>query len=358
MAGLTLDEERDGEPPTLKAVQQFDPHRETEATLRLVHEVTVAAEAEDLPDDPPTPLEQRLLRWRAPLPSHVEVTRSYIREGDSVLAVGYTQRWPVDDPDNSYVWLTVHPEHRRQGLGRAMFGEFLADLEGSGSKKVIVDCVEGRPWAGALERWGLTRSLTEKRSRLRLDNVDWALMERWMERAAERAVAYEVLHLESPIPEQHIEQWCRVNGVMNTAPLEDLELEDQVMTPKKWRELERMYAERGDRVLASVAVHRPSGEFAGFTDVFVQEYQPDLARQHDTAVDPVHRERGLGRLIKAAMIKRIAVEHPEVTRIDTDNAGSNTAMLGINIEMGFKTILTINAWQGAIATARARLSGV
>jgi mycothiol synthase len=338
------------------ALLPFDPHRAPESILHGVHEVAVAAEAEDHPEDPPMPFEQRLLRWRASSPSHVEVRRIYAEEGGTVIACAYSQRWPVEDPENSFAWMAVHPRHRRQGLGRLMLDQVLADLEAAGSKKTIVDCVAGRPWEDALARWGLTHALTEKKSRLYLADVDWGLMDSWIDRAQERASDYDILHSEAPIPDRHMEQWCRVNNVMNTAPLEDLELEDRVMTPQKWRELEQMHADRGDRLLATAAVHRASGEFAGFTDVFVQRHQTDLAQQHDTAVDPAHREKGLGRLIKALMIKRIAADHPEVTRIDTGNVGSNAAMLGINIEMGFKPILTINAWQGEIATVRASLA--
>ena len=48
--------------------------------------------------------------------------------------------------------------------------------------------------------------------------------------------------------------------------------------------------------------------------------------------------------------------YPTVTRIDTENAGSNAPMLGINVEMGFKPILIQNVWQGALATIRQMLS--
>lgn len=320
--------------------------------------MTTTAETEDLPDDPPMPFEQRLIQWQAPVPSHVEARRGYLEEDGSVVAVGYSKRWPEEDPENAFVWMTVAPPHRRRGMGTMLFDRLLADIEEAGSKKVIVDCTVDRPWEGTLERWGMARSLNEKYSRLHLADVDWDLMDRWIQRAEERAADYQVISVDFPIPEELLDRWCRVKDVMNTAPLENLDLADRRMTPTRWREIEVMHRGRGDRLLAVVAMHRPSGDFVGFTDVSVPRHQPHQAYQQDTAVDPAHREKGLGRWIKATMMRRIADEHPQVTRIDTANAGSNDAMLGINIEMGFQPILLVHAWQGDIATIRSNLVGV
>lgn len=340
----------------MTVVTPLDAHQAPESVMLRLHEIMSLIEAEQIPDEPPMPLEQRLLRWRARLPAHVEQGRFYVEDDEDVVAVAYLQRWPDDDPRNSFVWIGVDPPHRRRGLARMVMGDLLARLEAAGSTMVIVDCVADRPWELSLSRLGLSHALTERVSRLFLADVDWELMDTWIERAGERAADYEILHLEGPIPDSHLAEWCRINNVMNTAPLEDLEFADRIVTPARWRDTEEGIAAKGDTHIAAVAVHIPTGEFAGFTDVFVQRHQTDLALQHDTAVDPEHRERGLGRLIKAAMVKRIAAEHPGVDRIHTGNAGSNAAMLGINIEMGFKTILTINAWQGDIATVRANLS--
>jgi GNAT superfamily N-acetyltransferase len=102
-------------------------------------------------------------------------------------------------------------------------------------------------------------------------------------------------------------------------------------------------------------VHKPSGEFAGYTQIKTQDLQPDLAWQWETGVDPAHRNKGLGRWLKAAMIERIISEYPAVERVDTFNAGSNEPMLNINIAMGFEPIHLSHAWQGDLATARERL---
>ena len=115
--------------------------------------------------------------------------------------------------------------------------------------------------------------------------------------------------------------------VMNSAPREDyVEDEDEIMTPEIWRDLESKYGVRGEReILTYVARHKPSGKFAGFTTVAFKRLQPDLVEQWDTGVDPAHRNKGIGRWVKAAMAFELRDRYPTVRRIDTENAGFKRA---------------------------------
>lgn len=333
-------------------IRGFEATTAPEDVLRGVYSVVSAIQKENFPDDEPMPIEQARLRWTT-VPTPHEVASRYYAEADGEI-VGYllTLRWPLDDPTNSFIVVEVRPDRRRRGFGRALFEHSMDELEPHGVEKLIVDVVAGRPWEPTLERWGMHNALTEKRNRLHFSDVDWDLMRTWIDRASERATEYEVLHLAAPVPDEYLDRWCRIKHVMNTAPEEDLELADFDMTPEKWRAEEREFEARGDNWLAAVAVHRPTGEFAGYTDVFVQKHHREQAFQHDTGVDTNHRNKGLGRWLKAEMITRIARDFPEVSRIDTWNAGSNAPMLGINDEMGFKLALLSHSWQGEIQAIR------
>ncbi len=83
---------------------------------------------------------------------------------------------------------------------------------------------------------------------------------------------------------------------------------------------------------------------------------PEVAYQGDTGVYPKHRERGLGRWLKAAMALRLLAERPGVDRIVTENAESNEAMLKINVDMGFRPRQNWGGWQIPRDRARASLS--
>jgi GNAT superfamily N-acetyltransferase len=328
----------------------LEPRTADDGLLRGAYQVIAAVDAEELPQGPPVPYEQRLLRFRATPPAHVSVKHRVAVEGDAVVGYSMTQVWPDEDPDNAYIRIMVPPDRRRQGIGTALMTDIVERLAAEDRGKVIVDCIDGWPIEGWLAKLGLKKSLTEKRSRLLISDLDPGLMDTWIARAAERAADYEVVFLDSPVPDEHLESWARAKTAINDEPSEDLEFERTPMTPAKWREHERYTAERGETLLLCGARHVPSGEFVGSTVMYVQEHLPELAEQGDTAVDSAHRNRGLGRLIKAAMAKRVLAEYPAVTMIDTHNAGSNAAMLGINIEMGFRPIQVIGAWQGETKT--------
>ena len=83
------------------------------------------------------------------------------------------------------------------------------------------------------------------------------------------------------------------------------------MTPEIWRDLEAKYGvEAGREILTYVARHKPTGELAGYTNVAYRRLQPDLVEQWDTGVDPEHRNKGLGRWVKAAMALKLRETYP------------------------------------------------
>jgi GNAT superfamily N-acetyltransferase len=176
-----------------------------------------------------------------------------------------------------------------------------------------------------------------------------------VERAPERAADYEVVFLPPPIPDEYLQAYCDLHDVMNTAPLEDYERDPEVVTPEVWRDLEDMDRKRHTEFLVYVARHKPTGKLVGLTEAIYQNLNPAQAWQVDTGVNSDHREKGLGRWLKAAMLQKIRSDYPIVERIDTDNAGSNEPMLNINIALGFKPILMNHIWQGDLATIRERL---
>ena len=229
-------------------------------------------------------------------------------------------------------------------------------LEEKGRDLVDTYVIEGDPAEQLCERAGLQKVYREMRSRLKVADVDMALMRTWIERAGERAADYELCELQAPFPDDAVDKYCGLQFQMNTAPMEDFEREeDEVLEPHIWREQEERIAASFHNLLTFVAVYRPTGEFVGSTTIQTDNLQPDQAWQWETIVHPDHRNKGLGRLLKASMIERITRDWPQVERIDTYNAGSNQPMLDINVAMGFRPIQTTNVYQGALATVRENL---
>ena len=336
-------------------VREIDPLHASDALLHDLHEFYVEVDREEVPDDPPMPESQRLAIWRS-TPEHQIVRRWCLIEDARIVGAALISMGVDENLDKAYYRLYIGPDHRKRGLSIHLARVLVQAADEAGRTSVVTDAIEGSPWEHWLERVGLKRVLVDKESRLRIDDVDWDLMDTWIQKASERASDYELLSIEAPVPEEHLERWCKLMELMNTAPLEDLEWEDFSMTPKKWRDIEAKDAERGMRLSAEIAVHQPTGDFVGLSELIAMDPQPDLAWQGDTVVHPGHRNLGLGRWLKASMLKRFVESHPLVERIDTGNAGSNEAMLNINIEMGYQPLFTNNAWQGDLADIKKGLA--
>ncbi|HEX6145239.1 MAG TPA: GNAT family N-acetyltransferase [Acidimicrobiia bacterium] len=335
-------------------IELVDTRVAPEQTLRALHELYLTRDAELLPDDPPVPWEQRLVDWRNLLDSE-EVPRWALWRGPEAVATAGVYMDREQNLENAFGWVYVHPDHRGSGHGREVASPMLDAAEKDGRIRFAFELNEGRPEEELLKRAGMKSAYREQLSRLSFPDVDWSLMELWVKKAEERAGDYELLYLPSPIEEEHLQALCDLHLVMNTAPREDYEEEDEITTPELWRDIEAKEERKSRDVLTYVARHE-SGEFAGYTTVVFHRLQPDLVWQWDTGVDPKHRNKGLGRWVKAAMALRLRSDYPSVRRIDTFNAGSNRPMLNINIEMGFKPVLVQNVWQGDLATLRERLS--
>lgn len=335
-------------------IRQIDAPSESQETLRAMAFFLDVMEREDRPDDPPTPWEARVAEWRHDWASYPAFRWLLEEDGDlvgySLAAYDVTQNL-----ENAFFRVQVLPTHRRRGHGRAIATPMLDHLTEVGRTRISTTIKQGHPAEAIAERAGLKSVYLEKRSRLVIADLDMGLMRNWIERAGERAGDYRLRYIEGPIPEDFIQDFCDLTFIMNSAPREDFEVDDEVMTPEDWRDREKGWETAGSHVLYYIAEHRETGDLAGYTSVLIQHLHPDLAMQMDTGVHPDHRNKGLGRWLKAAMIERVVDSYPDVQRIDTTNAGSNEPMLNINVAMGFKPVHLTNTWQGDLATARGRL---
>jgi hypothetical protein len=144
---------------------------------------------------------------------------------------------------------------------------------------------------------------------------------------------------------------------MNTAPRDDLDLEDEVFEAKHQREWEAVAEAAGDVWWQLFAVNDGTGQFVGYTHVAWNPNMPKTVYQYGTAVRPEHRGHALGKWLKGSMLKRIMEERPEVVDVRTGNADSNDAMLGINRGLGFRPFIAATWWQVRIDRVREYLEG-
>lgn len=337
-------------------IEQIDTRTVDEAKLNSLHDLYLEWDAEWVPDEPPTPFAKRLAEWRH-VKDLVDVPRWVVWDGDRAVATAGVYLHRTQDLENAWSWIYVSAEYRRRGLSRSLALKPVDYAVADGRKRIAVGVPEGSEYSVLPERAGMKKVYNERVSQMKVSDLDFEMLEGWIARASERAGDYELLFLAMPIPEEHRSRMIDVMDVMNTAPLEDMEEDPIQWDDGMLRDVEQAEARKQNYIYTCVARHKPTGEFVGYTALVFQELHPAKANQWDTGVHPEHRNRGLGRWLKAAMALKFLAEHPDVEVVETQNADSNDPMLNINVAMGFKPSLHLIIYQGPIEKVAANLSG-
>ncbi|MHA2276989.1 MAG: GNAT family N-acetyltransferase, partial [Candidatus Kariarchaeaceae archaeon] len=138
------------------------------------------------------------------------------------------------------------------------------------------------------------------------------------------------------IPEEITDKFLSFfTETVNQTPRQDLDLNDFVYTKEMLRK-EEEDAERIGRVKIRLLAIEENDDISGFTEIVYLPETKVRATQGLTSVKKEYRERGLGKMVKAAMLLKIKNEFPEVEYVMTDNATDNAPMLAINQKLGFK----------------------
>lgn len=328
-------------------IEEFDPQTAPEEEFRARWELTVALERELQPENPVTPFDKHR-QSLVDQPSFRRPRHWTAWDAERTRPVAVATLWlEYTDSNRHLTWadLSIAPDARRTGVGTDLLGHLVEVAALDGRTILGAGTIEGGPGDGFCEALGFEKKATERKSRLSVAGIDRPMLETWVARAVERAGDYELASFDDRCPDELLEPYVALYHVTNTAPRDDLDMEDEVMTPQMWREQEEKALANGDRCWILLARHRDSGELAGFTQLFFAPYSDDVAWQGWTAVHPDHRNKGLGRWLKAANCLRLLDERPRVEHVDTWNAFSNAPMLGINDEMGFRILRGFNEWQ-------------
>ena len=241
-----------------------------------------------------------------------------------------------DNLDLAWLEVLVHPEHRRLGHGTAALEAAYEVSRSMGRTLLGLDGWESEQTRAFAKAAGFDQKSQSINRRQHLADVPADGIAALLAAADEHAGDYELLRLAGRTPDDLMDDLARLTGAINDAPLDDLEIEDEVFTPDRIRAYEHAQVESGFRFRRVVARHRGTGELAGHTVVTVDTERPGIGDQHDTAVARAHRGHRLGVLLKADMFRWLAEEEPQLETIDTWNAESNDHMIGVNELLGYR----------------------
>lgn len=339
-------------------IDRVDPKELSEPEQVALARLFQRMSREILPEDPERPLEAILPRLRATSPNQWNA-RARARDPQGNVVGWAAVSRSLNEPDNAHVaWteLSVHPDHRRKGLGRALLAELVAASEGQHPELLFMGMANDRVPAGGsfLEEINAQAGLPMKTNQLVIGDVDRAKVAEW---AKLDPAGYRLERVDNVVPPALVAPYILASDAINDMPKGDLKMADWKLTEEQIRDRESWFEQVGVQWWLLLAVNDATGEGAGFTEITYDPKQPWVIWQQGTAVTRGHRGHRLGLWMKAVMLERIVRELPAAKYIRTGNANTNSQMLGINTELGFKLAWQSTLWQLPIAAARKAVGG-
>lgn len=320
------------------------------------YEIEAACVAADLPDFPPVNRRRFFGEMSHPWPG-TEVHRAlgYL---DGV-PVGYLKiKFPtLENTDNAEVDISVLPQYRRRGVGRALHEYAVRMVRGKGRKRIFGRTVAslaggpvrneaGRAFALAM---GATSALTDVRRRLDVRARDDAALDRLLADAWRRAAGYSLVRWQGATPPEYLDDVAYLDSrLLEDAPMGDLEWEPEKMDAARVRGVEAAFDAWGGRRYHAGIRHDATGRLVAWTTVECGSQAPWHAFQQITIVEPKHRGHRLGTIIKIENLRHVLAHEPDLRVIDTFNAAVNRHMISINEKMGFRPVDSWDNWQLAL----------
>src|ERR1700677_128175 len=330
----------------------LDPGQASQPDLTGYYHMTEAARAPDRPDAVQASYEATVERMKAG-GTGLSPARYWIaRKDDRIVAAGIVMLPDAGNAHHAVVEVRVHPDLRRQGIGTAVLRALLPEIRALGRARLTGQSVLA---GGAGEQWAVKLGFTRMHGFViqRLDVAD-ADQASWQ---VPVPPGYRLQQWTGPVPGESLECYARARNAIHDAPQGDVTFQlSPHWTPERVREEEADFWRQDIVLWTVVAIDEASTEVAGLTEILFYPGFEEAAFQEETSVTAGHRGRGLGRSMKAAMLRRLAAERPQVRQVRTRTAGDNVHMQRVNREVGYETVREITDVEADLDAIEANLT--
>ncbi len=292
------------------------------------------------PDDPLPNREGVIQRQKADIPDFYVKRLLAITPDNKIIGwagFGFSEETASDYEENKHIarlHIVVLKDYRRKGIGTDFLKYAVKEIQSL--NKTVIECGSDHEAGKAfLKHYGAEMTIEGAENRLEMADVDWDMMQEWINEGPKRAPDVRIDSFRTECPEEILDEFCEMcTEALNMQPLGETESRANIDGEAR-RKFEKRIKEIGQTNYTMITREK-DGKISGMTEIYYDPREGHRLNQELTGVRPEYRGRGLGKWLKASMIVHIRDNYPEVERIITGNAESNEAMLSINNRMGFK----------------------
>jgi GNAT superfamily N-acetyltransferase len=325
-------------------IERFDPVTDT-VSIRSCYELHVACQPVDDPDVPAASLPVFTgwvsRGWDA------DPREGWLATGDEPgsWAGGYLLRLPArENRHMARLGLMVAPAYRRRGIGTALLRHAAGRADANGRARLTTGTKENSAGAAFAAAAGAEPGVTEVRRVLDLAAQPAGYLDPLRSQAGQASHGYSLVTWFGKCPEEYLDQVAAIINAMADAP-HDPDEEPEVLDGQRLRDSEDLDVIQQTRGYSVAARCDRTGELVAMTRIVVDPLQPDWGWQELTAVVRAHRGHRLGLLVKVAMMDWLAEAEPAVQHILTGNSASNSHMITINADLGYRVLDRWPSWE-------------
>ncbi len=315
----------------------FDPASASPERWELFHACRRAIDEELAPGDPVLSNEETQIEMLRPDPLR-DVRRWVAVIGEEIIGFARASLRCPETPNAAehaphlHAGGAVRAEARRLGAGTLLLREVLG-LMHELDKTVLTVHTHTAPGHAFPTHAGAVAKHSAMESRAVLARIDCPRLRVWEEAAAGSGLTWE-LH-NARVPREVLLALLPVfDELLTDVPLGALDIpppRSEISAYDQWYET----LARTGGAHHMVLLRAPGGAVAGLSDAIWDSRSPEFVWQAFTGVARPWRGRGLGRALKAALLRHIHARHPEARVMTTCNAEENAPILSINARVGF-----------------------
>lgn len=325
--------------------REFDPEAASEAEWEAVHRFLGARHREVGLGLPLATREH----WREYLRAREGARRRLlVAEADGRI-VGRLALEPARTGRRLHAHGSVLGPWRRRGLGTLWLRLALDAAEAAGAETIVTGSAEADGQRFLAPR-GFAETKREAVTWLELGEVDREMLRGWIEAVATTVPDVSIEVVAPRVSDDLFDAYLRLNGALfSLVPDVDPDLVRKNSDPEIVRERLDREADLGTDHVVALARAGPDGRPVGMSEALWRPGADDVAYQGLTGVLPEARGRGVGRALKATLVRALERRHPDLRAMWTVNTTTNAAMLAINDRLGFRPRGHIASYE--IATA-------